>query len=243
MGCDTPYQNPAGLRFVTRVEFLGGDPLYQAALNGPQLILNVPNGAGPGTLYLGTHDTFASWTVTDSKNLVRQTQRAYTGVASWEQLFVEDGCTVSVTLLDRDSLRPYTNDGVQLNIGNPAPRIFAQWFPAGTEITSFDRLSLCSGPAGTSNPFPLRTVLPGGTTVNMAPPGLCRFLSISASSTVDLTIVNLGSASNVTYEVIAGTYFTRAIPAWCMVFLLAPIAPAPSVDWSVCWNRYPITGG
>ncbi len=240
MACNDPYQNPAGLKFVTRVEYLADDPQYRGALTRPQLMLNIPNGAGPGTLYLGTHDTYASWLITDVKNLVRQTQRAYTGASNWEQLWVEDGCTVQVLLLDRDSVNHYSPDGIAIP-GNPEARIFAQWFPAGTEITSFDRLSLCSGPGGTAQPYPFRTVGGGQSSPTFVPPGLCRFVAISSATAVTLTMRNITPASNPIYETMGPfTNFETAVPAWGVLDILAGQQPA---DFSVCWNRYPMIGG
>ena len=241
MACNDPYQNPAGLKFVTRVQYLATDPQYRAALDREQLILNIPNGAGPGTLYLGTHDTYASWTITDVKNLVRQTQRAYTGAASWEQVWVEDGCTVNVLLLDRDAAQHYSPDGVGNLGGNPEARIFAQWFPAGTELTSFDRLSLLSGPAGTANPYPFRTLPAGAASWLFVPPGLCRFVSVSAVEQVTCRLTNLTPASNPLYELIGPTNnFSRAIPAWGVLQIFA--GQNTTADFSVCWNRYPMIG-
>ena len=240
MGCDHTYHNPAGLKFVTRVEYLGGSAMYSNALAGESIILNIPNGAGPGTLFLGTHDTYASWTVRDTKNLVRQTQRAYTGAASWEQLFVEDGCTISVTLLDRDSLVHYDDDGIERG-GNPEARVFAEWFPAGTDVKSFTRLSLVAGVLGTSNPYPLR-VLSGANTIQLVPPGLCRFFSLSSFLPLSISIRNITAASNILYETtVPASFITRPIPAWGVVEILGPGAGNTFV--SVCWNRYPMIGG
>jgi hypothetical protein len=240
MACNDPYQNPAGLKFVTRVQYLSTDPQYTAAQDRAQLILNIPNGAGPGTLYLGTHDTYASWTVTDVRNLVRQTQRAYTGAASWEQLFVEDGCTVNVTLLDSASFDAYDDDGVRTSAAHQ-PRIFAQWFPAGTEITSFDRLSLVSGVPTTPQPFPFRTLNPGVTSIPFVPPGLCRFVSISSNHPSTVTIGCYSTNASSLYETLGpATNFTRAIPAWGVLDVTAD--PANATNFSVCWNRYPMIG-
>ena len=237
MGCEQPYHNPAGLKFVTRVEYLGGSPMYANALAGESIILNIPNGAGPGTLFLGTHDTYASWTVRDTKNLVRETQRAYTGAASWEQLFVEDGCTVSVTLLDRDSVNSFNDDGVAQRGVFPSPRIFAEWFPSGTSVPSFTRLSLMTGPLGTANPYPIPTGI--NITPILTPPGLCRFISVQANNPTAANIRNITPATNVLYEAIpATTFFTRAIPAWCIVEIVLAVGD----DVAVCWNRYPMIG-
>ena len=240
MGCDTPYQNPAGAKFVTRVEYVFDDPEYRAALLRPQLMLNIPNGAGPGTLYLGTQDTYASWLITDTKNLVRQTQRAYTGAANWEQLWVEDGCNIQVLLLDRDSLNHYSPDGISIP-GNPEPRIFAQWFPAKTEITSFDRLSLVSGPPGTAQRYPFASLAAGTSSRHFVPVGLCRFVSISATDQVTVRIENLTPASNPLYELVGPTNnMSRAIPAWGVLQIQA--GQGTTADFSVCWNRYPMIG-
>lgn len=240
MACDNPYHNPAGDKFVTRVQYRGGDGLYTAALTSLAPMLNIPNGAGPGTLFVGTHDTYASWTIRDVKNLVTETQRTYTGPASWSQLWVEDGCSVGVQLLDRDSLIPYNDDGIEITAGAAVqPRIFAQWFPAGSEVTTFDRLSLVSGPPGTVNPYPFRGGLLSGTP-HFVPPGLCRFLSVSAESSITAVIENLTAASNPTYETIAATTnFNRAIPAWGVVTLY-PAQGNP--NFCVSWNRFPMVG-
>ena len=240
MACNDPYQNPAGLKFVTRVEYLADDPQYRGALTRPQLMLNIPNGAGPGTLYLGTQDTYASWLITDVKNLVRQTQRAYTGASNWEQLWVEDGCTVQVLLLDRDSVNHYSPDGIAIP-GNPEARIFAQWFPAGTEITSFDRLSLVSGPPGTANRYPFGTLAAGQASRQFVPVGLCRFVSISATDQVTVRIEHLTAATNPLYEIVGPTNnFTRAVPAWGVLQVIA--GANTTADFAVCWNRYPMIG-
>ena len=240
MGCDHTYRNPAGLKFVTRAEYTGGTPLYANALAGETVLLNIPNGAGPGTLYLGTHDTYATWTVRDVKNLVRQTQRAYTGAASFEQLWVEDGCIVSVSLLDRDSLSHYDDDGI-VRFGNPQSRIFAEWFPANTAVPSFTRLSLLTGGLGTANPYPLRTLTSGNQILQLVPPGLCRFISVSSTVPLVTVIRNVTPATNILYETI-GPFdnFTRCIPAWGVVEVQGPAQG--NSDVSVCWNRFPMIG-
>lgn len=242
MACGQPYQNPAGLKFVTRVEYNAGDGLYTSALASAAPILNIPNGAGPGTLFVGTHDTYAVWTIRDVKNRVTETQRAYTGAACWESLWVEDGCTVNVQLLDRDSNFHFDNDGV-VNTDPLTPRIFAQWFPAGSHVPSFDRLSLVSGPGGTVNPYPLRTFTSPNSTITVTPPGLCRFISIAASDDLQVTFQNITAATNPAYErVIGTTIMSRCVPAWCSVVLqLAP--NVGNADYTVCWNRFPMVGG
>lgn len=238
MACSEPYQNPAGLKFVTRVNFNLGDALYTNALAGEQIVLSIPNGAGPGTVIVGTRDTYATWTVTDSKNLVRNTQRAYTGVACWEQLWVEDGCTVSVILLERDSVNHYDEDGIQ-RAGNVESRIFAMWFPASVGVHSFSRLSLASGPAGTSNPYPIRA--PTSGPVIVSPPGLCRYIAIGSDAAVDVRFENINAAANPLWELVSGvTTLCRFVPAWGIVTIV-PVAG--SVSSTVCWNRYPMYGG
>lgn len=237
MVCNDPYRNPAGLKFVTRVEFDSTTPEYVAAQSSPQVILNIPNGAGPGTLWLGARDTYVTYTVRDVKNLVRQNQRAYAGPSNFEEIYVEDGCIVTAILLDRSTLNHYDLDGIEEN-APLQPLIYAEWFPTGTRVPSFSRLSLLSGPPGTATPYPFRTMA-AGATLRLAPPGLCRYFSFGSLQLLDYRLVNITPATNPIYESIAGiSQLTRAIPSWGLVELINNSGNL--ADVSVCWDRLPI---
>ena len=92
MACNDPYENPAGLKFVTRVEIDTTDDLWpdQLAYLEDRLILNVPNGAGPGTVLLQTTNAYMDWRIVGRKKVVRSTQHAYTGPASSEGVLADD---------------------------------------------------------------------------------------------------------------------------------------------------------
>lgn len=242
MACNDPYENPAGLKFVTRVEIAATDDLWPGDLSygEDRLIMNIPNGAGPGTLLVSTENAYADWRVVGTKNLVRSSQRAYTGVASWEQLWVEDGCFVYARAI-QGTAGTYNLDGLQLVVpGNGFIR--AMWYPNGASVPTFDRLSLISGNVTPNQPdgFPFRSIANLGNNF-FAPPGLCRYFQISLDGAYDYSLVHDGT--NLVYSTFTAAtgYSYGFCPAWCELEITNTSGGVE--DYSVCWNRFPMTGG
>jgi len=238
------YHNPAGLKFVTRVEIDSTQDLWPDGLAylEDKLIMNIPNGAGPGTVLLQTDNAYAEWRVVGTKNLVRSTQRAYTGAASWEEVWVEDGCfiycrvqDVTEFLFNVDGLQPFPNPPA-----GGAASIKTLWFPNGARIPTFDRLSLVSGNLTPAQPggFPFRQVANNGI-VELAPPGLCRYFQISSDGAYDYQIQREG---NIIWESVAGatTYSYGFCPAWGNLLVTNTSGGAANI--AICWNRFPMTG-
>lgn len=243
MACNDPYENPAGLKFVTRVEIDTTDDLWpdQLAYLEDRLILNVPNGAGPGTVLLQTTNAYMDWRIVGTKNLVRSTQRAYTGPASWEEVFVEDGCfiygrvqAITGALFNVDGL-------ITIQAGGEAS-LRALWFPNSARIPTFDRLSLVSGnitPA-IAGGFPFRT-LGNGNTQQFVPPGLCRYFQITSEGAYDYQ-VNYVTNQNIWFSTAGATGFSYGFcPAWGQLDITNSSGGAANL--AVCWNRFPMTGG
>lgn len=241
MACNDPYHNPAGLKFVTRVEIGSADPMWPDGLayGEDRLILNIPNGAGPGTVLLQTENCYMDWRIVGTKNLVRSTQRAYTGVASWEEVWIEDGANI----YGRVQGIPqglYNVDGLLTGVGDRNLR--ALWFPNGARIPTFDRLSLVSGGITPAAPggFPMRSM--AAAAVNFfGPPGLCRYFqaSIGSNGTMELAIVYDNGPPQ--YWVTTGVDIAYGFcPAWGTVSLTN--TSGGLADVAVCWNRFPMTG-
>lgn len=209
------------------------------------LFHNIPNGAGPGTLVLTTYGCTADWDIVDTRDRVVRWQRAYTGLASSEQIHIEDGGKVLTRV---QGIAPLVNaDGIMnaLPVPGPAlapPLITSQWYPAGAKIPSFDRLSLMTGPASplAANGFPMRS-LTTGNAARFAPPGLCRFFTYTGPA-VDLNILYVSTvpAVAVTYATQVGvTNFAWSIPAWGV--LEVDNNSGSTIDYIINWNRYPMT--
>lgn len=243
MACNDPYQNPAGLKFVTRVEIGSNDPLWPDGLayGEDRLILNIPNGAGPGTVLLQTENCYMDWRTVGTKNLVRSTQRAYTGVSSWEEVWLEDGGNIYGRVQGR-SVAAYNVDGIlEGPIIGVESKLRALWFPNSTRIPTFDRLSIVSGPTTPASPggFPVRTIGSPGTT-SLTPPGLCRFFQVSMGNGQSFGLNILYGNGPAAYWASPGQEFEYGCcPAWGTLHITnLSVNPA---DFAVCWNRYPMT--
>jgi len=245
VACNDPYENPAGLKFVTRVELDTRDDLWpdNLAYLEDRLIMNIPNGAGPGTVLLQTTNAYVDWRIVGTKNLVRSTQRAYTGVSSWEEVFVEDGCFIYGRAQGIASTL-FNVDGLVTNQLGGAASLRALWFPNSANVPTFDRLSVVSGPItpATANGFPFRSLsgTGAGSLITLAPPGLCRYFQISSDGTFDYDVTQEG---NVIWSITTGvTGFSYGFcPAWAQVQITNTSGGTANV--AVCWNRFPMTGG
>lgn len=244
MACSHTYHNPAGSKFVTRVEIDNSQALWpdDLAYGEDRLILNIPNGAGPGTILLQTQNCFADWRVVDTKNLVRSTQRAYTGAASWEEVFVEDGCNI-YGRVQRLTDNLFNTDGLASTTANDDARMRALWFPNSANIPTFDRLSIVSGPITPVQPggYPLRTVADGSRIV-FAPPGLCRYFQVSMDATYTIQL-GTESLNVIWFQSLGPTVaFSRGFcPAWATLSITNQ-SGGPAADLALCWNRFPMTG-
>ena len=242
MACNEPYQNPAGLKFVTRVEIVYPDDLWpdDLAYGEDRLILNIPNGAGPVTLILQTENAYADWRIVGTKNLVRSSQRAYTGVSSWEQVWVEDGCFVYARAIN-GTAGTYNLDGLQLDVPD-THKLRALWYPNGASVPTFDRLSLISGNVTPIQPngFPFRSIGDQGNNF-FAPPGLCRYFQISLNGAYDYKLEHDGQ--NLVYSTFTAAtgYSYGFCPAWCELEIIN--ASGGVANYSVSWNRFPMTAG
>jgi len=241
VACNDPYHNPAGLKFVTRVEIGSADPMWPDALayGEDRLIMNIPNGAGPGTVLLQTENCYMDWRIVGTKNLVRSTQRAYTGAASWEEVWIEDGANIYGRVQARSAVA-YNTDGLEAQTGVNALR--ALWFPNGARIPTFDRLSLVSGGVTPAAPggFPLRS-LANGADALFAPPGLCRYFQASIGGNNTFTVSIAYDQGPPDYWVGTGAnIFYGFCPAWANVIVTN--TSGGLADIAVCWNRFPMTG-
>ncbi len=244
MACNDPYHNPAGLKFVTRVEIGSNDPLWPDGLayGEDRLILNIPNGAGPGTVLLQTENCYMDWRTVGTKNLVRSTQRAYTGVSSWEEVWLEDGGNIYGRVQGRPT-GEYNVDGIlQGPLLGVESKLRALWFPNSARIPTFDRLSLVSGPITPAAPggFPFRSVTAQGV-VTFAPPGLCRYFQISVGNNATIDVQILYDQGPTAYWISTGVDIIYAFcPAWGT--LEVTTSGPGSQDIAICWNRFPMTG-
>lgn len=246
MACNEPYQNPAGLKFVTRVSIGSDDPRWPAgiAYGEDRLILNIPNGSGPGTVLLQTENCYADWRVVGTKNLVRSTQRAYTGAASWEEVWLEDGGNIYGRVQDVSQFS-FNTDGL-VTAANGST-IKALWFPNSARIPTFDRLSIVSGPItpAAAGGFPFRSVADDAE-ITIVPPGLCRYFQVSigqtglGTGTFDLKVV-YDVANTAEYWSVSATSVAYGFcPAWGSVWIKNTSGSLQNM--SLCWNRFPMTG-
>ena len=243
MACNDPYHNPAGLKFVTRVEIGNADPLWPDDLpyEQDQLVMNIPNGAGPGTILLQTQDAYADWRILGTKNLVRSQQRAYTGPASWEEVWVEDGAFINCRIQGVTQLH-VNLDGIENNVAS-IPLLRALWFPNGARIPTFDRLSITSGLTSppVANGFPFRS-LANNAVATVFPPGLCRYLQVTSGGAYDFSV----QRDTVNTQYFLGT----AIPATTATYVFVPAwaefeftnTSGTTNDVAFCWSRYPMVG-
>ena len=257
MACDhgslrqgNTYTTAQGKQFSARVLSNPTDDVWDSLINRNYVELsplfhNIPNGAGPGTVVLTTWGCMADWSIIDTRDRAPRYQRAFTGLASSEQIFLEDGGNIHTRV---QGVRPLVNaDGIcdSLPVPGPAsygpPLITSQWYPAGSKIPSFDRLSLMTGPASplAANGFPLRS-LPSGSTYRFAAPGLCRFYAYEGPA-VSLNILYssatpLVAASYASH--VGASNFAWPLPAWGI--LEVDNTTPGTIDFVLNWNRYPM---
>jgi len=249
VACNEPYQNPAGLKFVTRTEITAEvdgeeNPLWPDDLPylEDHLIMNIPNGAGPGTVILQSANAYVEWRIVGTKNLVRSTQRAYTGAASWEEVFVEDGCFIYARA-QSTSASVFNVDGIITNVANTLGRLKALWFPNGANIPTFDRLSIISGGISplAPNGFPMRDIADGASAY-FAPPGLCRYFQVSLFGAYNWNLVHDGDLNEPYSEAQQGV--TGFVYGFCPAWLTLRVENASGLlaSYSIGWNRFPMTG-
>lgn len=252
MACNEPYQNPAGLKFVTRTEIkarlddgVTDNPRWPDDLPylDDRLIMNIPNGAGPGTVILQSANAYVDWRIVGTKNLVRSTQRAYTGASSWEEVFVEDGCFIHARV-QSDAAIEFNVDGISGGVvDREKVTLRALWFPNSANIPTFDRLSLISGgisPAA-ANGFPMRDIA-DGVSAFFAPPGLCRYFQVSLNGNYNWNLVRDADTNTPYQGVQAATGFAYGFcPSW--LCLQVTNDSGFLATYSIGWNRFPMTGG
>lgn len=260
MACDhatlrqgNTYTTAEGKQFSARVQASPNVPsqvdTWNSLLNRNyveigQLFHNIPNGAGPGTVVLTTYGCTADWDIVDTRDRTQRWQRAYTGLASSEQVFLEDGGNIHTRVQGQAPL--INADGILNSLPIPGPStlpplITSQWYPLGAKIPSFDRLSLMTGPASplAANGFPLRS-LPNGSQYRFAAPGLCRFYAYEGPA-VDLNVLYVSSTPlvAVTYAGHVGVAnFAWPLPAWGV--LEVDNTSGGTIDFILNWNRYPM---
>lgn len=198
------------------------------------MVLNVPNGAGPGTFRFGSVDSFCTWTLTTNRNLVQRPQVTKTGRSNCYDLWAEDGgvalCTVNAISQDHfDDLG--INDG-----GNPEPIVWCEWYPAESEIDAMRSVNVESGP--TSPPWNVLTLAPGATSTEFSAPGHCRYAAVNSASDVTVrgwqVTQGLGQSTPLSIST-ASTRHAFAVGSWTS-FTLRSVAGG---DFSIVWCRYP----
>jgi len=261
MACDhatlrqgNTYTTAEGKQFSARVQASPNVPnqvdVWNSLLNRNyvevgRLFHNIPNGAGPGTVVLTTYGCTADWDIVDTRDRTQRWQRAYTGLASSEQIYLEDGGNILTRVQGQ---APSINaDGLMNMLPVPGPvtlppLITSQWYPSGAKIPSFDRLSLMTGPASplAANGFPMRS-LPPNFAHRFAPPGLCRFFAYTGpAADIAMLYVSTTPAVAVTYSTIVGaTNFAWPVPAWGVVEVQNN--SGVNIDFTVNWNRFAMT--
>lgn len=253
------YTTAEGKQFSARVQaspnLLTGtqwpDLLNKTYDDRRPLLHNIPNGAGPGTLVLQSFGACADWTILAVRDKVSVTQRAYTGYASWEQVYLEDGGNVHARVQGQLGNITVNADGILNSTVGPstqagAPWIASTWYPSGASIPTFDRLSLMTGPTAPQLPngFPLRS-LPSQNVYSFVPPGNCRFFTYDGVTGVTIEIRYESAIPAVSYpinttQVAPGNHFAYSCPAWGIVDVRN--TTQGTIDFAICWNRYPLIG-
>lgn len=252
MACNEPTPGAGNNTFITRVEILGPpteSPLWpgetQQNVGLPygqdRLIMNIPNGAGPGTVLLQSEDAYMDWRIVDTKNKVQSTQRAYTGPASWAEVFVDDGCFIHARAQSVATTH-WNVDGVRDSVAIPEAKLRTLWYPSATTIPTFDRLSLIAGtttPAA-ANGFPMRFI-GNNSTEFFVPPGLCRYFQISLVGDYEFDMW-FNQTHPYTETGVTRTGLTYGFcPAWLSISVKN--TSGALAGYSICWSRFPMTGG
>lgn len=255
------YTTADGRQFATRViaSLVEQPELWNALLNKPYdevlpRFHNIPNGAGPGTMVVSSGNAWADWTLETSRDRVPTVQRGYTGPASWEQFYMEDGGNLSCRVSGTGPILGVNADGLWSSRPPPGirnqPNVIAAWFPSGTNVPSFDRLSIMTGPTAPTLPngFPLRS-LAGGNSYFFAPPGNCRFFAYTGPNTAgtgdaDLAIMYDSTLPGVNFTI--GTFpgvdrYVGSCPSWGMVQVTNTTGVA--INFTMDWNRFPMNSG
>lgn len=211
-----------------------------ATRRGTELIvLNVPNGAGPGVIRFGSRDCFFEWEVYDVQDTVRLPYRAQTGVVSCWEYFMPDGGIAQGKFQDFPAAAHFDEYGVAVP-GNPEVSVWAAWYPIDGVPPRQDTLGLYSGAAALD--LQLRTLGGGQTSGQIAPVGFCRYLTINSETPTTKELLYDAAAGQAIHLITTAPSLKEgfAVGPWdhCRV-----TAGQQQSEWSAIWDRYPEGGG
>ncbi len=202
-------------------------------------VLNVPNGVGPGVIRFGSRDCFAEWRLYDVQDTVTLPYRQQTGVIScWEQYF-PDGGVAQARFLDFGTSH-FDEYGVS-TAAPQEPSMWAAWYPLDAVPPRQDTFAIYSEPAPLG--LQLRTLGPNLTSLQIAPVGFCRYLTINSEDLFTKELL---------YDAAGGQaiHLQTVVPSVKEGFAVGALdhcrvtnAGQNLADWSAVWDRYPEGGG
>jgi len=199
------------------------------------MVLNVPNGAGPGTMRFGSEDCFCVWRVTTNRNLVAVTQTTKTGRGNFYDLWSEDGA-IALCEVAAFSNASFNDLGVE-QPGAATPAIWAEWYPGESEIDAMRNVNVESGP--TVGPWDTVTLAANSSSVEFSAPGMCRYAAVNAGADITVRGFQITQAfgqSNPISITTAATRHAFAVGTWSSFIIRSG---ASTTDYSIVWCRYP----
>jgi len=201
------------------------------------MVLNVPNGAGPGTIRFGSEDCFCVWRVSTNRNLVQLTQTTKTGRGNYYDLWSEDGA-IALCEVAAFSNSHFSDLGVDDN-STPIPAIWCEWYPGDGAVPGLETYSIESGP--TAPPWDQLTLGAASTTQEFTAQGLTRYCSVVSQSDITIRGFQITQAFGQSTPINIATAATEqfvAVGPWSSITLRSVVGG----DYSIVWSRFP-TGG
>jgi len=204
------------------------------------IVLNAPNGAGPGVIRFGSRDCFVQWRIQDVSDRVALPYRQQTGVVSCWEYYMSDGGTATAELVDF-AFGHYNEFGIQENLPL-TPEVWATWYPLDSIEPRQSQFAIYSGAAGLG--MQLRTVNNGATGPDVAPVGFCRFATVNTFEPCGVEVLYIAPLGQAVYvDTIATPQNRTAVSTGAWSHIRITNTGQVATNWSVIWDRIPEGGG
>lgn len=202
------------------------------------IVLNIPNGAGEGVIRFGSRDCFAEWHCFDAQDTVTLPYRQQTGVISCWEYYFPDGGIARARFLDFPTGH-FDEYGVATP-GNLEPSLWAAWYPIDAVPPRQDTFAIYSEPAPLG--LQLRTIGGGQTSLQIAPVGFCRYLTINSETPTTKELLYDATAGQAIHLITTAPTVKEAFAVGALDHCRVTAGQA-NTEWSAVWDRFPEGGG